>query len=112
MRFSFALVIAAAAVPLACCVIACSTTPGRTAAQRADDAAEAAEVEAVLQADPRIYARHIDIKVRRGVAHLSGYVWAENELLFARNDAAGVPGIQSVDDQIELMRGGTSGTSR
>jgi osmotically-inducible protein OsmY len=112
MRLSSAPLISTAIVPLACCLVACSTTPGRTAAQRADDAAAAAEVEAVLQADPRIYARHIDIKVRRGVAHLSGYVWAEDELLFARNDAAGVPGIQAVDDQIELMRGGTAGTSR
>jgi osmotically-inducible protein OsmY len=112
MRSSVVLAVAIAILPQAGCLIACSMSPGRTAAQRADDAAAAAEVEAVLQADPRIYGRHIDIQVRRGVAHLSGYVWAEDELLFATNDAARVPGIQAVDDQIELMRGGTSGTSR
>lgn len=112
MRSSVALTVAIAIFAQACCLVACSMSPGRTAAQRADDAAAAAEVEAVLQADPRIYGRHIEIKVSRGVAHLSGFVWAEDELLFATNDAASVPGIQAVDDQIELMRGGTTGTSR
>jgi len=46
------------------------------------------------------------------VVHLGGYVWSDNDFLFAKNDAAAVPGITTVVNQMELMRGGMSGTSR
>jgi osmotically-inducible protein OsmY len=50
--------------------------------------------------------------VDRGVAHLAGFVWSDNEFLFAKTDAASVPGITTVVNEMELMRGGMSGTSR
>lgn len=93
-------------------VVACSTAPPRSPAERAADVAAAARVEAALDDDPRIYARHIDIRVDRGVVHLGGFVWSAEDFLFARNDAAAVPGISTVVNEMELMRGGMTGTSR
>jgi osmotically-inducible protein OsmY len=93
-------------------VVACSTTPRRSAAERAADAEIATRVEAALLADPDIYARHIDVAVDRGVVHLGGYVWEDEDFRLARNDAASVPGVKIVDTQMELMRGGVAGTSR
>ncbi len=101
-------VIVGATVSIAACV---STAP-RSAAERAIDSEIAAQVEAELDADPRIYARHIDVRVERGDVHLGGFVWSSNELLFAQADAAGVPGVKGVADEMELMRGGVGGNSR
>ena len=111
MRISIGLLIGTT-LSAACGLLACSTAPPRTDAERAADAAAAAQVEAALNADPRIFARHIDVKVDGGVVHLGGYVWSDNDFLFAKNDAAAVPGITTVVNQMELMRGGMSGTSR
>jgi osmotically-inducible protein OsmY len=97
---------------LACAVIACSTTPPRTAAQRAADADTADRVQAALLADPNIYARHIDVSVNRGVVHLGGYVWEDEDFRTARLDAASVPGATTVVTDMELMRGGFAGTGR
>jgi osmotically-inducible protein OsmY len=93
-------------------VVACSTAPPRSPAERAADAAAAARVEVALDDDPRIYARHIDVRVDRGVVHLGGFVWSAEDFLFAKNDAAAVPGISTVVNEMELMRGGMTGTSR
>jgi hypothetical protein len=46
------------------------------------------------------------------VVHLGGYVWSDSEMQFAKADAATVPGVLGVSDEMELMRGGISGTSR
>jgi osmotically-inducible protein OsmY len=94
------------------CVTACATSAPRTATERALDSETAARVEARLDADPRIYARHIDVRVDRGDVHLSGFVWSSEELLFAQADAAAVAGVKGVADEMELMRGGNGGSSR
>jgi osmotically-inducible protein OsmY len=91
--------------------LGCATTP-RTPEERAVDADVAERVEAALDTDSRIYARHVDVNVDRGVVHLGGYVWTDSELQFAKADAAAVPGVLGVSDEMELMRGGISGTSR
>jgi len=96
----------------ACAIVACSTAPRRNAAERTGDAVIAAEVEAALLADPSVYARHIDVAVDRGVVRLGGFVWPPQDFRLARQDAASVPGVKSVEMQIELMRGGVSGTGR
>ena len=96
----------------ACGVLACSTTPRRSEAERSADAAIAAHVESVLLGDPNIYARHIDVTVDRGVVQLGGFVWTNQEYLLARNDAAAVAGVVAVHAQMDLVRGGISGTSR
>jgi osmotically-inducible protein OsmY len=97
---------------VACGVVACATTPPRSAAEHAADAQVADAVQAALLADPDIYARHIDVKVDRGVVHLGGYVWEPDDFQTARRDASSVPGVTTVVTQMELMRGGLSGTSR
>ena len=91
---------------------ACATLPSRTPTERSADAAMAAEVESVLLADPNIYARHIDVTVDRGVVQLAGFVWTNQEYLLARNDAASVPGVRAVNTQMDLLRGGISGTGK
>jgi osmotically-inducible protein OsmY len=93
-------------------VVACSTTPRRTAAERVADADIADRVQAALLADPNIYARHIDVEVDRGVVHLGGYVWEDGDFRTARRDAASVPGAKTVVTEMELVRGGLAGTSR
>jgi BON domain len=95
-----------------CAAAACSTLPSRTPTERSADAALAAEVESVLRADPNIYARHIDVSVDRGVVELGGFVWTNQEYLLARSDAAAVPGVRAVNTQMDLLRGGISGTSK
>jgi osmotically-inducible protein OsmY len=93
-------------------VLACSTTPRRTAEQRVADADVASRVQAALLADPDIYAQHIDVRVDRGVIHLGGYVWEDEGFGRARLDAASVPGAHTVITEMELVRGGLAGTSR
>lgn len=102
----------AIAVTAACGVIACSSMPARTPAERAADSKIADEVEATLAADPNIYARHIDVAVDRGVVQLGGYVWEPEDFQIARRDAASVPGVTAVITQMELKRAGISGPSR
>jgi osmotically-inducible protein OsmY len=99
-------------VVLAYAAVACSTMPRRTAAQRLADADTADRVQAALLADPDIYARHIDVRVDRGVVHLGGYVWEATDFRTARRDAASVPGANAVVTEMELVRGGLAGTSR
>ncbi len=95
---------------IACAVVAtaCSTTPHRTDAQRQADKELAAQVASALNADSRIYARHIDVRAEDGVVHLAGYVWNDNDLYEAKRIAATVPGVTDVVDDMELERGGSS----
>jgi osmotically-inducible protein OsmY len=96
----------------ACGVLACSTLPDRTAGERAADAQIAAQVEAALVADPNIYARHIDVAVIRGVVRLGGFVYSDEDYRMARRDAAAISGVTGIHTEMELMRGGVSGSSR
>ena len=91
---------------------ACATPLPRTAAERSGDAVIAAQVEAALLADPTVYARHIDVTVDRGVVRLGGYVWSAQDFRLARQDAASVAGVKTVQMDMELMRGGVAGTGR
>jgi hyperosmotically inducible protein len=93
-------------------VSACASAPPRSADELAADTALAAKVEAALVADPNIYARHIDIAVDRGVVRLGGFVYSDEDFRIARRDAASVLGVKSVDTDMELLRGGVSGSSR
>jgi BON domain len=87
---------------------ACATRPPPTP----EDQSLTASVEAALENDQRIYARHVDVSVDDGVVHLRGFVWSPNELFYAKNDAASVPGVRGVSNELELPRGGVSGSSR
>jgi osmotically-inducible protein OsmY len=91
---------------LAVLAAACSSLPPRSAAERSADAQLAAEVEAALDADAALFARHIDVSVERGKVYLGGYVWSVDDLYRAPQDARGVPGVTAVDSQVQLLRGG------
>jgi osmotically-inducible protein OsmY len=103
---------AAVVVMAGCGLIGCATAPPRTAAEQAADTDTANRVEAVLLADPNIYARHIDIDVDRGVVHLGGFVWENDDFQTARRDAASVAGVTAVVTDMELNRGGLAGAGR
>jgi hyperosmotically inducible protein len=93
-------------------VLACSSLPPRSVEELAADTAIAAKVEAALVADPDIYARHIDVAVNRGVVRLGEFVYSDEYFRIARRDAASIFGVKSVDTDMQLMRGGISGSSR
>ena len=76
------------------------------------EAIKAARVQAVLLAVQNIYARHIDINVDRGVVHLGGFVWENDDFQTARRDAASAPGVKTVVTEMELLRGGLGGAGR
>jgi len=91
--------------------VACATTPPRTAAQRQTDKDTAAQVYSALNADPNIFARHIDVRADNGVVHLGGYVWNDKDLFAAKRIASTVPGVTQVVDDMELERGGVTNSS-
>lgn len=89
---------------------ACSSTP-RTTDERAADATLAARVQAALRADHAIYSPHIDVEVERGEVHLKGFVYSDTERQLAQTDAESVPGVLTVDMELDLMGGGISQSS-
>lgn len=106
--------------PAACLAIliglsGCTTLAPRTPLESQADRALADRIYSELNADPLYYYRHVDVHVDGGVALLSGYIWSVDALNRAKQIAAGVPGVYSVVDQMELERntdrgGGHSGT--
>jgi osmotically-inducible protein OsmY len=100
------------AVALLCGVVACAT--GRTDAQRQIDGETAVRVQAALDADKQLYAKHITVRVDHGVARLSGYVWDPPDLGEAKSVAELVEGVSGVVNDLELQRNGidNSGVSR
>jgi BON domain len=90
-------------------ITACSISPPQSPQEAAANDATAERVYAALNADPIYFYRHVDVRVDRGVAHLSGYVWDIDALYKAKRIAAGVPGVTRVVNQMELERAGTRG---
>jgi len=97
---------AAVAVAAICAVAACASGPPKTEAQRADDKAIADRVEAALNSDKVLYAKHISVHADNGVVHLSGYVWERPDLDLAVAIASTVPGVTQVVNDLELNRNG------
>lgn len=92
---------------------ACATND-RTTAQELQDKETAARVQAALDADKQLYAKHIFVRVDEGVVHLSGYVWQPPDLQEAQQVAELVPGVNKVVNNLELQLNGIddSGVSR
>lgn len=86
----------------ALCVLACATTDRRSAEQQAADQAISVQVQAALQADRKIYARHIDVDAKDGVAWLTGWVLSADEEEQAVQTSAAVPGVRRVVDGLEV----------
>ncbi|HEY3784780.1 MAG TPA: BON domain-containing protein [Steroidobacteraceae bacterium] len=94
---------------LAGLVCGCVSSAVQSPETSAADEALAARVYEALNADPIYYYRHVDVHVDNGVAQLSGYIWSVNALTRAKQIAAGVPGVTTVVDQLELERNGNRG---
>ena len=104
---------------LAALMASCATVPSQAPMAAASETASndqrlssdllANAIYAKLNADPVYYYRHVDVRVDRGVAHLSGYVWSTDALYQARRLARSVPGVtRVVTSQLELERNGFS----
>jgi osmotically-inducible protein OsmY len=52
------------------------------------------------------------LRVNRGVVRLGEFVYSDEYFRIARRDAASIFGVKSVDTDMQLMRGGISGSSR
>jgi hyperosmotically inducible periplasmic protein len=100
----------ALAVAVVCGVAACASAP-KTDSQRAADKAMAEQVEAALNADRSLFAKHIQAHADNGVVRLTGYVWEAPDFEEATYVASGVPGVTKVVNDLELNRNGDeSGT--
>jgi osmotically-inducible protein OsmY len=96
----------AVAVAILCGMAACASGPPETDAQRQADKAMAERVEAALNADKALFAKHITAHVDNGVVRLTGYVWESSDFAEATYIASTVPGITRVVNDLELNRNG------
>jgi osmotically-inducible protein OsmY len=63
-------------------------------------------VEAALNADKALFAKHITAHADNGVVRLTGYVWEATDFDEAVFIAQGVPGVTRVVNDLELNRNG------
>jgi hypothetical protein len=75
------------------------TAPGEIAT---DDAALAARVKQALVADPGLRSLPMSVATYRGVVQLSGYVDSEVQIEKALAVTRGVPGVQSVSNELQV----------
>jgi osmotically-inducible protein OsmY len=97
---------AVAAVVLLASVAACAVGPPRTEAQKQADKELENRVQAALDADKLLYAKHIWVRSDNGVIRLSGYVWTQPDMLEAQDVAERVEGVNRVVNDLELQRNG------
>jgi hyperosmotically inducible periplasmic protein len=98
-------------VAIVCGVAACASGPPKTDAERQADKAMAERVEAALNADRSLFAKHITAHADNGVVRLTGYVWESGDFEEATYIASNVPGVTKVVNDLELNRNGDeSGT--
>ena len=85
---------------------ACASGPPKTEAQIQADKELSAKVEAALNADKWLFAKHITAHANNGVVDLSGYVWESGDFDEAVFVAQNVPGVTKVVNNLELNRNG------
>jgi len=88
---------------VACGMIACTTQPPRSAAQKEADDATTQRVEAALAAAPNMNYSKVVVSTYDGVVHLSGLVWSSQAIMNATRVASSVPGVKSVSNTLELV---------
>ena len=93
-------------VAVLCGVAACASGPPKTEAQVAADKAMSERVEAALNADKSLFAKHIEAHADNGVVRLTGYVWESGDFEEAVYIASNVPGVTKVVNDLELNRNG------
>ena len=101
----------ALAVVCVCSAVACSTGPRKTEAEQQADKATADRVEAALNADKVLYARHILVRADDGVVRLTGFVWDQPDLVEAERIAGSVHGVSRVVNALELQRNGVDNSN-
>src|SRR5215469_11599106 len=89
-----------------CGVAACASGPAKTDAQVQADKAMAERVEAALNADKGLFAKHITAHADNGVVRLTGFVWEAGDFQEAVETAQSVPGVTKVVNDLELNRNG------
>ncbi len=94
MKAKLSLTLVALAVVLALGLTACSR--GR------DDAQISTEVQQKIFSDPAIQSRQITVQSANGVVTLSGQVASDNERMEAANQAAQVPGVKTVVNNLTV----------
>ena len=97
---------AGVALALLCGVAACASAPPKTDAQLQAGKVMAERVEAALNADKSLFAKHITAHADNGVVRLTGYVWEANDFQEATYIASNVPGVTKVVNDLELNRNG------
>src|SRR6516225_3169259 len=97
---------AAVAVAVSFGVAACASAPPETEAQAQANKVMAERVEAALNADKSLFAKHITAHADNGVVRLTGYVWEPTDFDEAVFVAQGVPGVTHVVNDLELNRNG------
>jgi osmotically-inducible protein OsmY len=86
-----------------CGMIACATQAPRSAAQKATDDATTQHVQAALSAQTNANFSKVNVSTYDGVVHLSGLVWASDDIYAAARVAGTVPGVKSVTNNIQLV---------
>jgi osmotically-inducible protein OsmY len=66
----------------------------------------AERVEAALNADRSLFAKHITAHADNGVVRLTGYIWETSDFEEANYIASNVPGVTKVVNDLELNRNG------
>jgi osmotically-inducible protein OsmY len=81
----------------------CASTPTKeSTGEYIDDSAITAKVKAALVKDDNVRARDVGVETFKGVVQLSGFVATAEEKTRAGQLAAGVRGVQSVTNNIQL----------
>jgi osmotically-inducible protein OsmY len=97
---------AGVAVAVLCGLAACASAPSKSDAQAQADKVMAERVEAALNADRSLFAKHITAHADNGVVRLTGYVWENDDFAEATYIASNVPGVTRVVNDLELNRNG------
>jgi osmotically-inducible protein OsmY len=110
----YRLACAGIATAVLCGGFGCAAGPAKSEAQRQADRETVQRVQAALDSDKRIYARHIVVRADNGVVRLTGFVWDPPDLYEAKHVAELVPGVSQVVNDLELDRNGmdNSGVTR
>jgi hyperosmotically inducible periplasmic protein len=94
------------AVAVLCGVAACASGPPKNESQVQADKVMSERVEAALNADRSLFAKHITAHADNGVVRLTGYIWEASDFEEANYIASNVPGVTRVVNDLELNRNG------
>ncbi len=92
----------------ACCVLMVSGAFAETTTGKSDqpvtDTMITTKVKAELTKDDTTKARHISVKTKDGVVHLSGVVESPTEKQKAEEDARGIKGVLDVSNDLTVKQ--------